>query len=383
MKCKSQIATVVVLAGALLLTSCCKDNCDKTTLSGLQRENFQTVINGVETDLYVLSNDNGMEVCFTNHGARMVSIMVPDGNGNMRDVILGFDSIQGYVDIATDFGATVGRYANRIDQGRITLDGVEYQLPRNNYGHCLHGGTHGFQTQVFDVESVTDTTITMVYHAADGEEGFPGNTDCYVTYTLTSDNAIDITYRATTDKTTVVNLANHAYFNLNGDASQSNSDYLFYINADGFTPVDSTLMTSGEIRDVTATPMDFRVPTTVGSRIDNDDEQLRYGGGYDHNWCLNTGGDITAVAARLTSPVSGIVLEVFTDQPGLQVYTGNFLDGTVVGKGGVSCAYRSAVVLETQKYPNSPNFAHWPSPILRPGETYEARCIYKFGLEKK
>jgi len=224
--------------------------------------------------------------------------------------------------------------------------------------------------------------LVMKYMAADGEEGFPGNITCKVAYTLTHDNAIAINYSATTDATTIINLANHAYFNLDGNASMSNADYLFYINASGFTPVDSTLMTNGEILSVEGTPMDFRQPTAVGERIDNVDEQLAYGMGYDHNWVLDTQGDMSQVAARLVSQATGIVLEVYTDQPGLQVYSGNFLNGSVIGKGGVACNHRSAMVLETQKYPNSPNYAHWPSPLLRPGETYEANCIYRFDVEK-
>ncbi len=371
---------LIALLGLFLVA--CGDVQPTETLSGLQRENFVTEIGGKTTDLYVLHNANGMEVCFTNHGARIVSIMVPDRDGIMRDVVLGFDAIDGYVEKATDFGAIVGRYANRIDRGRITLDGEEYQLPCNNYGHCLHGGPNGFQTQVFDVESVTDTTIVMTYLAADGEEGFPGNLLCRIAYTLTYDNAVAIDFSATTDKTTVVNLANHAYFNLDGDASNSNADYIFHINASGYTPVDSTLMTNGEILAVEGTPMDFRTPTAVGARINDADEQLQYGLGYDHNWVLDTQGDMAQVAARLVSPATGIVLEVYTDQPGLQVYSGNFLDGSVIGKGGVPCNYRSAVVLETQKYPNSPNFAHWPSPVLRAGETYKATCAYKFSVEQ-
>lgn len=372
---------MLIALSSLLLVAC--DGVQPSeTLSGLQRENFVTEIGGKTTDLYVLNNANGVEACFTNHGARIVSVMVPDRDGVMRDVVLGFDSIEGYVNVATDFGAVVGRYANRIDRGRITLDSVEYQLPCNNYGHCLHGGPNGFQTQVFDVESVTDSTIVMTYLAADGEEGFPGNVLCRVAYTLTHDNAIAIQFSATTDKATVVNLANHAYFNLDGDASKSNADYLFYINASGYTPVDSTLMTNGEILAVEGTPMDFRTPTAVGARINDDNEQLRYGMGYDHNWVLDTQGDMTQVAARLTSPATGIVLEVYTDQPGLQVYSGNFLNGTAIGKGNVACNYRSAIVLETQKYPNSPNYPHWPSPVLRAGETYEATCVYKFSVEE-
>lgn len=372
---------ILILLTSLLLVACGGVQPSKT-LSGLQRENFVTEIDGKMTDLYVLNNANGVEVCFTNHGARIVSVMVPDRDGILRDVVLGFDSIAGYVNMATDFGATVGRYANRIDHGRISLDGEEYQLPCNNYGHCLHGGPNGFQTRVFDVESVTDTTIVMTYLAADGEEGFPGNVLCRVAYTLTHDNAIDIQYSATTDKTTIVNLANHAYFNLDGDASKSNADYLFYINASGYTPVDSTLMTTGDILAVEGTPMDFRTPTAVGARINDTTEQLRYGMGYDHNWVLDTQGDMSQVAARLTSPATGIVLEVYTDQPGLQVYSGNFLNGTVIGKGNVPCNYRSAMVLETQKFPNSPNYPHWPSPVLRAGETYKAACVYKFSVEE-
>lgn len=377
---KNKILLYFLLAISVL--SACTEKGSDVTRSGLLRENFRAVVNGVETDLYTLTNTNGMEVCFTNHGARIVSVMVPDREGVMRDVVLGFDSIQGYIHVASDFGATVGRYANRIDRGRITIDGVEYQLPQNNYGHCLHGGPNGFQTQVFEVESATDSTLVMKYMAADGEEGFPGNITCKVAYTLTHDNAIAINYSATTDATTIINLANHAYFNLDGNASMSNADYLFYINASGFTPVDSTLMTNGEILSVEGTPMDFRQPTAVGERIDNVDEQLAYGMGYDHNWVLDTQGDMSQVAARLVSQATGIVLEVYTDQPGLQVYSGNFLNGSVIGKGGVACNHRSAMVLETQKYPNSPNYAHWPSPLLRPGETYEANCIYRFDVEK-
>ncbi|MBO7317664.1 MAG: galactose mutarotase, partial [Bacteroidales bacterium] len=300
----------LILLATILLVACGSKQ-ELPTLSGLLRDNFVAEINGKKTDLYVLTNSNGMEVCFTNHGARIVSIMVPDRDGVMRDVVLGFDAIDGFVEKATDFGAIVGRYANRIDHGRITLNGEEYQLPCNNYGHCLHGGPNGFQTQVFDVESVTDTTIVMTYLAADGEEGFPGNMLCRIAYTLTCDNAVAIDFSATTDKTTVVNLANHAYFNLDGDASKSNADYLFYINASGYTPVDSTLMTNGEILAVEGTPMDFRTPVAVGERVGLDTEQLRYGMGIDHNWVLDTAGDISQVAARLVSPASGIVLEVY------------------------------------------------------------------------
>ena len=322
----------------------------------------------------------GMEVCVTNFGGRIVSVMVPDKNGEMRDVVLGFDNIQDYLNVPSDFGATIGRYANRINKGQFVLDGTEYQLPKNNYGHCLHGGPKGFQYQIFDVDSLSNNSITMSYFSADGEEGFPGNFDCSVTMTLTDDNAIDIRYSATTDKATIVNMTNHSYFNLDGDPAIDNSDWLLTVNATNFTPVDSTFMTTGEIRPVEGTPMDFRTPVRIGDRIGIDDEQLKNGNGFDHNWVLDTAGDITRAAATLESPESGIRLDVYTTEPGIQIYSGNFLDGTVTGKHGKVYNFRTAVCLETQKYPDTPNKKDWPSAELRPGETYTSHCIYKFSV---
>lgn len=363
---------------ALLLASCATG--EKPTASGLLKSNFQTEVDGKKTDLFVLRNANNMEVCITNFGGRIVSVMVPDREGVMRDVVLGFDSIRDYIAIPSDFGASIGRYANRINQGRFTLDGVEYVLPRNNYGHCLHGGPNGFQYQVYDARQTGPQELEFTYLSKDGEEGFPGNITCKVLMTLTDDNAIDIRYEAETDQPTIVNMTNHSYFNLDGDAG-SNSDHLLTIDADYYTPVDSTFMTTGEIAPVEGTPMDFRTATPVGARIDDFDfVQLKNGNGYDHNWVLNTQRDITHKCVTLESPKTGIVLDVYTNEPGIQVYAGNFLDGTIMGKKGIVYNQRASVCLETQKYPDTPNKPDWPSAVLRPGEKYNSHCVFKFSI---
>ncbi|MFR8834653.1 aldose epimerase family protein [Bacteroides nordii] len=365
---------------ALLLAGCATN--EKITGSGLLQSNFQTEVDSKKTDLYVLRNANNMEVCVTNFGGRIVSVMVPDKEGIMRDVVLGFDSIQDYITIPSDFGASIGRYANRINQGRFMLDSVEYTLPHNNYGHCLHGGPKGFQYQVYDARQIGPQELELTYLAKDGEEGFPGNITCKVLMTLTDDNAIDIRYEAETDKPTIVNMTNHSYFNLDGDAG-SNAEHLLMIDADYYTPVDSTFMTSGEIVPVEDTPMDFRSPVAVGTRINNFDfVQLKNGNGYDHNWVLNTKGDITCKCATLQSSKTGIILDVYTNEPGIQVYAGNFLDGTVKGKKGIVYNQRASVCLETQKYPDTPNKPEWPSAVLRPGEKYHSHCIFKFSVDK-
>ena len=370
----------IILLCAALTAACAGREQDGLTLSGLKRSDFRSEADGKKTDLFVLKNDNGMEVCVTNFGGRIVSVMVPDRDGVMRDVVLGFDNIGDYRTIPTDFGATIGRYANRINQGRFTLDGTEYRLPQNNYGHCLHGGPRGFQYRVFDAVQKSDRELELTYTAKDGEEGFPGNFNCRVTMTLTDDNAIDIRYAAETDKATVVNMTNHSYFNLDGDPSKDNSDWLLTVNADSYTPVDSTFMTTGEIAPVADTPMDFRTPAAIGGRIGQDFEQLRNGNGIDHNWVLNTRGNIAEACASLESLATSIRLDVFTTEPGIQVYCGNFLDGSVKGKKGAAYGFRAAVCLETQKYPDTPNKPEWPSAVLRPGEKYESRCIYKFSV---
>lgn len=371
-------AAAIIMA----LAACSVKQQEAKTASGLNPADFQTVVNDKQVSLYTLTNKNGMEVCITNFGGRIVSIMVPDRDGNMRDVVLGFDSIGDYMKYQTDFGATIGRYANRINQGKITVDGVEYQLPKNNYGHCLHGGPKGFQYQIFDVTLADEQTLMLSYVAKDGEEGFPGNLTCSVTFKLTDDNAIDIRYSAETDRPTVVNMTNHSYFNLDGDPSKDNSEYLLTIDADYYTPVDSTFMTTGEISTVEGTPMDFRKPMPIGARIDDDFQQLKNGLGYDHNWVLNTKGDDTRPCATVMSPISGISLDVYTNEPGIQIYAGNFLDGTMKGKKGITYGRRASICLETQKYPDTPNKPEWPSALLRPGEKYDSHCIFKFSVVK-
>ena len=371
-----------VWAVAALLMAACTPKAEKATDSGLLQSNFRTEVDGKKTDLYILRNKNNMEVCITNFGGRIVSVMVPDKDGQMRDVVLGFDSIQDYISKPSDFGASIGRYANRINQGKFTLDGVEYQLPRNNYGHCLHGGPQGFQYRVYDAVQLNPQELQLTYVAKDGEEGFPGNITCKVLMKLTDDNAIDIQYEAETDKPTIVNMTNHSYFNLDGDAG-SNAEHLLTIDADYYTPVDSTFMTTGEIVPVEDTPMDFRTPMPVGERInDFDFVQLKNGNGYDHNWVLNAKGDINRRAASLKSQKTGIVLDVYTNEPGVQVYAGNFLDGSLTGKKGITYNQRASVCFETQKYPDTPNKPEWPSAVLRPGEKYMSQCIFKFSVDK-
>ena len=369
-------------AVSALFVSACTPKAEQPTDSGLLRTNFQTEVGGKKTDLYTLRNKNNMEVCVTNFGGRIVSVMVPDKDGKMQDVVLGFDSIQDYITKPSDFGASIGRYANRINQGQFTLDSIEYQLPQNNYGHCLHGGPNGFQYRVFDAVQPNPQEVELTYVAADGEEGFPGNITCKVLMKLTDDNAIDIRYEAETDKPTIVNMTNHSYFNLDGDAA-NNADHLLMVDADYYTPVDSTFMTTGEIAPVEGTPMDFRTPTPVGARInDYDFVQLKNGNGYDHNWVLNAKGDISRKCALLESPKTGIVLDVYTNEPGIQVYAGNFLDGSLTGKKGITYNQRASVCLETQKYPDTPNKPEWPSAVLRPGEKYMSQCIFKFSVDK-
>lgn len=357
---------------------------DNKTMSGLEKSKFHTVVNGDSTDLYVLKNSAGMEVCITNFGGRIVSVMVPDKTGKMIDVVLGFDSVADYIHVPSDFGASIGRNANRINQGKITIDGKTIQLPQNNFGHCLHGGPKGWQYQVYkNVKQTGDTTVEMTRFSPDGDMDFPGSVEAKVTFTLTKDNAIKIDFTAATDKKTVINMCNHSYFNLSGDATKSVTENELYINADNFTPVDSTFMTTGEIVPVKGTPMDFTTAKLIGKEINNYDYiQLKNGNGYDHNWVLNTKGDVNQLAAKVVSPASGVTLEVYTNEPGVQVYTGNFLDGKVKGKKGIVYNQRVGVCLETQHYPDSPNKPQWPSVILKPGQTYHSTCIYKFGINK-
>ena len=353
------------------------------TMSGIDPSDFDGTYNGKATALYTLTNTSGMEVCITNFGGRIVSIMVPDRDGEFKDVVLGFDKISDYFPESnlTDFGAAIGRYANRIAQGRFTLDGTEYQLPQNNFGHCLHGGTTGWQYQVYEAVDSTPASLTLAMHSPDGDNGFPGNVEATVKYVLTDDNRIEITYSATTDKPTVINMTNHSYFNLSGDpAGHSICEDELYIASHAITPVDDTFMTTGDIVSVSEYPdFDFSVPKLIGRDIeDGEEQQLLNGGGYDHNWVLDTECDLSRICASLYCPATGILMDVYSDEPGIQVYSGNFLDGTVTGKKGVTYAKRTAICLETQKYPDTPNKPEWPSATLRPGETYTSHTTFAF-----
>lgn len=365
-----------LLAVSLLFS--CGEKKEDPLVSGLDKAHFVSEVDGKPTALYVLTNDNGMEVCITNYGGRIVSVMVPDKDNRMTDVVLGYDNIGDYVASSGNFGALIGRYGNRIANGRFTLDSVAYQLPQNNNGHCLHGGPQGFHTRMWDAVQPDDKTLELTYLSKDGEAGFPGNLSVKVVYTLTDDNAIDLRYEATTDKPTVVNLTNHSYFNLSGVAGSQILDHMIMINADRYTPVDSTLIPISELAPVDSTPMDLRRLIAIGSKINEPFDQLEKGRGFDHNWVLNTGGDVSKLAAKAVSPVSGIALEVYTNEPGVQFYAGNFMNGSDKGKFGIIYPHRGALCLETQHYPDSPNQPEFPSTILRPGENYLSRCIYRF-----
>ena len=375
---------LILLGSVLLIASCSQKKGPALTASGLNPDDFVATYNGMPTALYTLTNANGMEVCLTNFGGRIVSILVPDTQGQMKDVVLGFDKVSDYFpeNNQTDFGAAIGRYANRINQGKITLDGVEYQLPQNNFGHCLHGGPTGWQYQVYECVEADDTHVKLLRVSPDGDNNFPGEVKAYVTYTLTEDNKIDIAYEATTTAPTVINMTNHSYFNLTGDpANKSVLEHRLSLNSTSYTPVDDTYMTTGEIVPTEGTPFDFRQVKAVGADIDADHEQIRNGNGYDHNWVLNTDGDISKMAASLYCPETGIALFVYTDEPGIQVYSGNFLDGTVTGKKGAVYQQRHGICLETQHYPDSPNKPEWPSVVLRPGETYRSHTIFAFSVK--
>ena len=350
-----------------------------------QQEAFDSVVNEIPVKLFHLTNAKGMDVLITNFGGRVVSVCVPDRNGVQQDVVLGFDNLKQYTDSVnspSDFGAAIGRYANRIKDGKITVDGTAIQLPTNNFGHTLHGGPDGWQYKVYSAEQTSENTLKLTLVSEDGDMNFPGKVTAKVVYTVTDDNALDISYEATTDKTTIINMTNHSYFNLSGDANNTILEDSLLLNSSNFTPVDSTFMTTGEIRSVEATLFDFRKMKAIGQDITDDnlknDEQMRFGNGYDHNWVLDTKGDINTCAAVLKCPKSGIMLQMYTTEPGVQVYTGNFLDATAHGKYGVVYAQRTGICLETQKYPDSPNKPEWPSPLLKPGEKYTSCCIYKF-----
>jgi len=368
----------LILAVALLaLVGCCNE---KSAMELLLAENFQSEVDGKATDLYTLSNGN-ITMQVTNFGARVVSLWTPDKEGRMADIVLGYENIDRYVNNTGErfLGAVVGRVANRIGAGKFTLNGVEYTTPQNNNGQTLHGGEKGIDMVVWDVVEVKPESIVLHYLAADGEDGFPGNLDITMTYTLTENDEFRVDYKATTDAATVVNLSHHSFFNLKGEAGGTITDHILTINADYITPVDANLIPTGELMPVEGTPFDFRQPTAIGDRIEADNEQLRNGKGYDLNWALarEDNGEIMTVAT-LYEPQSGRAMDVMTDQVGLQFYSGNFFDGTYNGKYGEPLRFRESVALETQKFPDAPNQPSFPSVVLNPEEEYSQVCIYKF-----
>lgn len=338
-----------------------------------------------DIQLFTLTNSKGMEVKVTNFGAIITSIKAPDRDGKMADITLGYDDVADYINAVDKpyFGAVVGRYGNRIAKGKFSIDGTEYTLPINNDPNSLHGGFIGFDKVVWDAEVVGNNGVRLTYLAKDGEQGYPGNLKSAVTYTLTDDNEIVVDYKATTDKATPVNLTQHAYFNLKGEGEGTILDHELTINADGYTPVDSTLIPTGEIAPVEGTPFDFRQAKSIGRDIEQTDEQLKFGGGYDHNWVLNrTKGDgELELAATLYEPTTGRVLEITTTEPGVQFYCGNFLTGVLKGKSGKPYLHRGGLCLETQHYPDSPNQSEFPNTILKPGENYTSKTVFKFSTK--
>jgi aldose 1-epimerase len=347
----------------------------------IPEESFKGVHRGKQTSLHTLKNKNGLIAQITNYGGIIVSIYVPDRNGKMADVVQGYDTIKEYIDGNGPYmGAVCGRCANRIAKGKFTLLGKEYTLAVNNGPNHLHGGIIGFNRVVWDVIKKSGSSVKMEYISADGEEGYPGKVKVSVTYTLTDDNELKLDYQAKTDKPTVFNLASHSYFNLAGEGSGSVYDQELMINADFFTPTDETNVPTGEIRPVTGTPMDFTAPRKIGEAIDQDDIQLKYGAGYDHNWVLKHRAGTLGLAVVAHDPISGRVMEVFTTQPGVQLYSANWIDNEK-GKGGKRYQRRWAFCLETQHFADAINKPHFPSIILNPGEEYKHNCIYKFSTK--
>jgi aldose 1-epimerase len=364
-------------------TSTASTMTDSTTTTTLPPSSgFEKTIDGKQTHLYTLKNKNGVQAALTNYGAHLISLAVHDKAGKMTDVVLGFDNIDAYKKaLSAYYGATIGRYGNRIAKGHFVLEGRRYDLFINNKPNTLHGGEKGFNDVIWDAKQINGHTISFTYLAKDMEEGYPGNLNCKVTYELTDDNAVKISYEATTDKTTVVNLTNHSYFNLNGVGSGTILNHEVQLKAGNYTPVDSTLIPTGKIGPVAGTPFDFTKPATIGSRINDNNEQLKNGKGYDHNFVLDKH-DISTPIATVIGDKSGIKLEIFTEEPGLQFYSGNFMTGGNTMLGGKTDDYRTGFAMETQHYPDSPNQPQFPSTVLKPGETYKTVTIYKFSVEK-
>ena len=382
--------TVAALLGQLGCTSMpASTTSAPSAASSMVRAPFGRTADGRSAELFTLTNSHGIEVRLTNYGGIITSLRTPDRSGRFDDIALGYDSLSGYLRDTPYFGAIVGRYGNRIARGRFTIDGTTYRLAINNGPNTLHGGLRGFDKVVWNAEPFRNAGgvgVTLDYTSADMEEGYPGTLRTRVTYTLTDDNRLIVDYLATSDKPTPINLTQHSYWNLAGDGTRDILGHELTINADSMTPVDSTLIPTGEITPVAGTPFDFRTSMPIGLRIDQrQNTQIRYGGGYDHNFVLNRGSaapDSLLHAARVFEPTTGRTLDVFTTEPGMQFYTGNFLDGGITGKSGHIYHYRYGLALETQHYPDSPNHPNFPSTILRPGQQYKTRTVFAFGVAR-
>lgn len=367
---------LLLVAATLALASCSTPQKNSPQIS---RQPFGSTPDGTAVELYTLRNSKGVEARISNYGGLVISLKVPDRTGAMGDVTLGYDTLAGYLKETPYFGALIGRYGNRIANGKFTLDGRQYTLATNNGPNALHGGLKGFDKVVWEPKVIVTPqgpALQLRYLSRDGEEGYPGNLDVTAIYSLTEDNGLKVEFTATTDKATVVNLTHHSYFNLAG--SGDILGHVVKILSDKFTPVDSTLIPTGELQPVAGTPFDFRTPTAIGARIGQNDEQLKFGGGYDHNWVINKPAGELALMAEVYEPKTGRVMEVLSTEPGLQFYSGNFLDGTITGKYGQVYAHRTGFCMEPQHFPDSPNKPSFPSVVLRPGQVYRNTIVYRF-----
>ena len=377
--------TLLLFLILVFVFSACNSN--KKSSQVFPQNNFDTIFGGKKVSIYTLKNANGMTAQITNYGARLVDLWVPDKDGKFQDVVWGFEKISGYLN-ANDLyaGPIVGRYGNRIGKGKFSIDGKAYQLTLNNHGNQLHGGAKGFFTKVWNARLFKnekgEDAVELSYLSPAGEEGYPGNLTIKVIYAITANNELSINYQATTDSTTIINPTSHVYFNLHGTTAQSSNSHIVTINADKYTPTDSLLIPTGEIASVENTPLDFRKPTAVGKRIKMDFLALKYGKGYDHNYVLNKKAGEISLAAEVYEPTTGIVMKVSTDQPAIQFYSGNFMDGQDTGKRGDKHNYRTGIALEAQNYPDAPNHANFPTAVLKPGETYKQTTIYAFETKK-
>jgi aldose 1-epimerase len=373
---------LVAVAGACVasFTGCAGRVADQPTTT---KRAFGQTAEGQAVDLYTLRNSRGAEATITNYGGIVVTLKMPDKSGNFDDIVLGYDNLEGYLEKTPYFGCLVGRYGNRIGGASFELDGQRYQLAKNDGPNSLHGGVKGFDKVVWDAKTLTTDAgpaLELTYVSQDGEEGYPGNLRVVAVYTLTNDNALRLDYTATTDQATVVNLTHHSYFNLAGQGKGDILGHEVMINADRITPVDQTLIPTGQLASVEGTPFDFRKPMAIGARIDDPNQQLQYGPGYDHNWVINKPEGELALHARVFEPTSGRVMEVWSTEPGLQFYAGNFLDGTITGKGSAVYARRTGFCMEPQHFPDSPNQPQFPSTVLRPGQTYRNTISYQFSV---